>query len=110
MEPIMEVTRSPVPIWPINCLRVAVPGVRSILEVAGEGGELEVEEGEDVERARLVLLVELDVLRLLHFAVEHALADEELRPGEVGVAGEQGVVEVEEDEIHVRAPQDGSGG
>lgn len=78
--------------------------------VAGEGGELEVEEFEDVERAGLVLFVERDVLRFLHLAVEHALADEELRPGEVGVAGEQGVVEVEEDEIHDRAPQDGSVG
>jgi hypothetical protein len=78
--------------------------------VAGQGGELEVEEGMDVERAGLVLFVEFDVARFMHFAVEHALADQELRPLEIRIAGEQGVVEVEECQVHgvppCRAPKE----
>ena len=35
-------------------------------------------------------------------AVDRALGDEELPPFVVGVAGEQGVVEIEEDEFHFR--------
>mgnify|MGYP003444375809 CR=1 FL=1 len=79
---------------------VAVPGVEFFARMAGEGGELEVQEFVDVQRARLVLLVELDVLRFLQLAVDDALADQKLRPLKVGVAGEQGVVEVEEGEVH----------
>ena len=68
--------------------------------MARERARAEVEELVDVERAGLVLLVELAVLRLVDVAVEHALLDQELRPLVVAVAGEQGVVEVEENEIH----------
>ena len=77
-----------------------VPGVELGAAVAGERGELEGEEFMDVERAGLVLLVELDIFRFLHFAVDDALADQELRPFEIGVAGKKGVVEVKESKVH----------
>jgi hypothetical protein len=70
------------------------PGVELRARVACQRGELEVEEDVDIQRAGLVLLVELHIFRGVHFAIEYALADEKLRPLEVGVAGEQGVVEV----------------
>ena len=68
--------------------------------VARQRLQLEIEKLVDVERARLVLLVELLVARFVHLAVEHALLDQELRPLEVAVAGEQGVVEIEQGEPH----------
>src|SRR5690349_1836088 len=60
----------------------------------------------DVERAGLVMLVELLIARFVHFTVEHALVDEELRPLEVAVAGEQGIVEIEQGKAH-RVPLQG---
>ena len=68
--------------------------------MTGQRGELEVQKLVDVERAGLVLLVKLDVLGFLQLAVDNAFADQELRPFEVGIAGEQGVVEVEKGEVH----------
>ncbi len=55
--------------------------------MARQRRQLEVEESVDVERAGLVVVVELLVRRLMYFAVEHVFRDEELRPLEVGVAG-----------------------
>ena len=77
-----------------------VPGVELGTAVAGEGLQLEVEELEDVEGAGLVLVVEGLVAGLIDLPVEDALGDQKLGPLEIRVAGEQGVVEVEEDEIH----------
>ncbi len=53
----------------------------------------------DIERAVLVLFVEFVVARLVHFAVEHALFDQELRPLEIAVARQQRVVEIEKHEV-----------
>ncbi len=77
-----------------------MPGVELGARVARERRELELQELEDVERAPLVLREELVVPRLVRRAVEHAALDQELRPLVVAVAGEERVVEVEEDEVH----------
>src|SRR5574340_869257 len=73
----------------------AMPGVELEAGMAGQRLELEIEKLVDVQGARLVLLVELGVACLVDLAVEYALADEELRPFEVRIAAEQGVVEIE---------------
>ncbi len=78
----------------------AVPGIEFGARMVGQRCELEGQKLVDVERARLVVIVELDVLCLLHLAVDDTLADQELRPLEIGVTGEQGVVKIEEGEIH----------
>ena len=65
------------------------------------GRQLEVEVVVDVERALLVVVVEPVVLALVLLALEDAALDEVLRPAVVAVAVEQGVVEVEERELHV---------
>jgi len=52
------------------------------------------------ERSGFVLLVEMPIARFVNLAVENALLDEELRPLEVAVAGEQRVIEIEERELH----------
>jgi hypothetical protein len=72
----------------------------SCARIARQGLQLEIEKDVDIERAGLVLLVELEVSRFVQGAVENSLADQELRPFKVAVAGDQGVVEVEEDKIH----------
>jgi hypothetical protein len=76
-----------------------VPGVELGARPAGDGGELEVEELVDVERAVLVALVEPFVLRVVVARVQDALLDQELRPLVIAVAIEQRVVEVEEGEL-----------
>src|SRR5262245_36877805 len=75
-----------------------VPGVELGARMARQRLQLEIEELMDVQRAGLVLVVELLVARFVDFAVEHALLDQELGPLEIAVAREQRVVEVEEDE------------
>ena len=65
-----------------------------------EGLQPKIEKLMDVERARAVLLVEVMVLRLVDFPVENALLHQELRPLEVAVPGEQGVVEIEQGKAH----------
>src|SRR5688572_23379 len=77
---------------------VAVPGVELRARVARQRLELEIEERVDVERARLVLLEELLVARLVDLAVEHLLLDQELRPLEIAVAREQRVVEIKQNQ------------
>ena len=79
-----------------------MPAVELGPRIARERRELEVEERADIERAGLVLCEELVVLRFVDVTVEDALLDQELRPLVVAVAGEEGVVEVEENEIHGR--------
>ncbi|MPN09114.1 hypothetical protein SDC9_156402 [bioreactor metagenome] len=85
-----------------------VPGVEFLARMAGQWRQLEFEESADVERAGLVVFVELDVLRCLQFAVDNALGNQELRPLEIGVAGEKGVVEVEESEVHASCSRESS--
>jgi hypothetical protein len=41
------------------------------------------------------MFIEFLVFRFVDFTVQHTPADEELRPLEVGITGEQGVVKVE---------------
>ena len=77
-----------------------MPGVELGATVAGQLLQLEIEELEDVEGASLVLIVKDLVAGFMDFLVEHALGNQELGPLEVRVAGEQGVVQVEEYEIH----------
>ena len=76
-----------------------MPLVQHRAGAVGDGGELEVEELVDVERAVLVALEEPLVLRVVGLGLEHALLDEVLRPEIVAVALEQRVVQVEEDEL-----------
>lgn len=54
----------------------------------------------DVELAGLVLLVETAVLLLVFGGVDHRGVDQEPAPEVVAVAGEQGVVEVEQGQVH----------
>ena len=49
----------------------------------------------DVQRARLVLIVEKLIASFVDLAIEHSFFDQELRPLEVAVTGQQRVVEVE---------------
>ncbi|MNC95405.1 hypothetical protein D3C83_125180 [compost metagenome] len=55
----------------------------------------------DVERAVLVALGEPQVPGVVLLRVQHALLDQELRPGDVAVAVEQRVVEVEQGELRL---------
>ena len=87
---------------------LAVPRVEHGARMARQRLQLEIEKLVDVERARLVLLVELLVARFVHLAVEHALLDQELRPFEVAVAGEQRVVEIEEGETPAQPASPGA--
>ena len=84
----------------LRCHELAMPRVEHGARMARQRLQLEVEELVDVERAGLVLLVELVVARFVDLAVEHALLDQELRPLEIAVAREQRVVEIEERELH----------
>ena len=77
-----------------------VPGVKFFAAVTGEWRKLKIQESMDVERASLVLIIKLVVLCFLQFTVDDALADQELRPLEIRVAGKQCVVEVEKGEFH----------
>jgi hypothetical protein len=74
----------------------------SCATMARQRCELKIQELVDVERPGLVLFVEVRVACLVKLAVEHAFRDEELRPLEVGVSGEQRVVEVEKHQFHCR--------
>ena len=73
-----------------------MPGIEFRARMAGQWRELEFEEGMDVQRASLVVVVEGLIFGFMDFAVEDAFRDEKLRPFEVRVAGEQGVVEVKQ--------------
>ena len=75
--------------------------------VAGQGRELEGEKLLDVQGAGRVLLVKPDVPGFLYLAVDDAFADQELRPLEIGVAGDEGIVKVEEGEVHGSSPAAG---
>ena len=86
-----------------------MPAIEERARAIGDRRELEVEELVDVERAVLVALVEPLVLRVVVVRVEHALLDQELRPGVVAVAVEECVVEIEEGELHVGGPARRSG-
>src|SRR5581483_8829108 len=81
---------------------IAVPGVELGARAARERRQLEVEELEDIQGPGLVPAEELVVARLVPGTVEHAAPDQELRPGVVAVAREQGVVEIEERQVHRR--------
>lgn len=72
------------------------PRVQLVPGVARERRELEVEERLDVERARVVVVVEAPHALDVHRAV----AREQFAPEEIAVAREQRVVEVEEGEAH----------
>ena len=81
---------------------LGVPGVEVSAPVAGERLQLEIEEFEDVQRAGFVLLEKLGVAALESVAVENPFVDQVLGPFVVAVTGEQGVVEIEEGELHGR--------
>src|SRR5574341_318803 len=79
---------------------IGVPARELLRAVRGERTQREAEVLVDVERARLVLLVVLRILRLVLVARQHAAIDQELAPLVVAVAGEQRVVEVEQGQVH----------
>ena len=54
-----------------------------------------------LEMPDVVLRIENIIFGGMDLGVEHALADQELRPFIITVTGQQGVVEVEQSEIHV---------
>ena len=72
-----------------------MPPVQHLARMVRQRLQLKVEEFDNIQRPRLVLLVERDVLRLEQFAVEHALLNQELRPLEIAVAAQQGIVQIE---------------
>jgi hypothetical protein len=78
-----------------------VPGVELLAAVAGQGFELEVQELEDVQGSRLVLVEEGLVAGFVDFLVEYATGNQVLGPLEVRVTGKEGVVQVEEYEFHL---------
>jgi len=79
---------------------LGMPAFQLLGRVCGERPQREAEEFVDVERARLVLLVELGVLCLVLLALQHPLVDEELAPLVIGVARKQRIVEIEQAELH----------
>ena len=79
---------------------LSVPIVQHAARMARQRLQLEVEKLVDIERAGLVLLEKLLVAGLVDFAVEHAFLDQKLRPLEVAVAGQQGIVQIEKSEAH----------
>ena len=60
------------------------------------------QEGVDIQRAGLVVGIELIVLALLFGFIHHAAPDEETSPLVVAVGGDEGVIEVKEGQIHGR--------
>ena len=78
-----------------------VPIVELLPRITGQRLQLKSKKLVNVERARLVLRVERIVFGGMDLGVEHSLADQELRPFIITVTGQQGVVEVEQSEIHV---------
>ncbi|MNT69578.1 hypothetical protein D3C72_2079060 [compost metagenome] len=77
-----------------------VQGVQLAAREAGQRRQLEIEEFVDIQRAGLVLLVEVVVLPRVVLGVEDAAFDQEFRPFAVGVANDQGVVQVKQGKIH----------
>src|SRR5687768_17940225 len=53
-----------------------------------------------VEGTRPVLLVEFYISSFIHFTVEHALLDQKLRPLEITVTCQEGIIQVKQGEIH----------
>ena len=64
------------------------------------GFQLKVQKLMYIQRAGFVLLVEFHVASLVDLPVQHALLDEELRPLEIAVPGQKGIVEIEQGQIH----------
>jgi hypothetical protein len=54
----------------------------------------------DIQRTRLVLFVKRMIARRMQFAIQHAVLNQELRPFKVGIACQQGVVEVKQNQFH----------
>jgi len=69
--------------------------------VLGQRPEAEGQELHDVQLPGLVFLVEALVLPFVVFAVHHPPFGQETAPEIVAVAGEQGVVEIEDGQWHV---------
>ena len=72
-----------------------MPFIQRLARMARQRLQLKIQEFVDIQRPGLVLLIEGEVLRLEQFAVEHTDADQKLRPLEIAVAVEQGVVQIE---------------
>ena len=73
---------------------IGVPLVQLAPLVARQWLELKVEEGMNVQRAGLVLFVKFQIFCLEQFAIEHALVNQKLRPLEIAVAAQQGIVQI----------------
>ena len=78
----------------VRAHELRVPGIELQPGMTRQRRQLKVEESLDVQRSSLVVFVELEIARLMHFAVENALADQELRPFEIRVAGKERVVQI----------------
>ena len=81
-----------------------MPAIQHLARVARQRVQLEVEELVDIQRAGLVLIVEMLVLRLVKFTVDHAQANQELRPFEIAVAIQQRVVQVKQGQLQFFCP------
>ncbi len=83
------------------CLHVfGMPGVELRAGVGGQRAQRKCEEGVNIQPPGLVIIVKSLVFGFVMRAIDHAFGDEELPPLVVGVAGQQGVVEIEQDEVH----------
>ena len=80
-----------------------MPAFQLARGMRGERSQCKTQVLVDIERARDVLPVVGAVLRLVGFAIEHPMVDEELAPLVIAVAAEQRVVEVEECQAHAGA-------
>ena len=77
-----------------------MPGIQLRTSVARQRLQLEIEEFVDIQRARLVLFVKRMIARRVQLAIQHAVLNQELRPLEVRIPGQQGIIEIEQDEFH----------
>ena len=77
-----------------------MPLGQRVARVGRERRQGKAQEGLDIQRAGFVVGIELVVLALVFGRVHHAATDEETPPLVVAVGGDEGVIEVEEGQIH----------
>lgn len=79
---------------------VGVPGVEPGARVVGQRCELEVEESLNVQHAGTILRIKVVILSREILPVDDPFIDQILCPGVIAVAGQQGMVEVEQGKLH----------
>src|SRR3954463_4138519 len=78
----------------------AVPGIELAPGMTRQRLQLKIQKLMYIQRSGFILLVEFDILRFVHFSVEHALLNQELRPLEIAITSQKRIVEVKQRQIH----------